>query len=262
VKRILAIFNQAGGTGKTTVTQNLAYSIKQKGFKVLTIDLDPQGSLTAFAGLEPLDQEVTIGQMLLSKEAISAMDIPIVSLDYGVDLIPSNISDSRCEIELAMIPYKEYRLKRVLEPIYDKYDFCLIDCPPALGNLSWVALATATDILIPIETQYKATKGTDGLLATIKEARQGNFGLEVLGFLPFRYDGRRGLDKRSLQIIKQELSDIAPVFEAVPTSTEMAECAEKHSPLEVRSPGHEAAKVLGSLADLLITKAGILKAAV
>lgn len=262
VERIIAIFNQAGGTGKTTVTQNLAYCLKEKGGRVLTIDLDPQGSLTAFAGLEPLDQEATIGQLLLCKENIDPDKVPIVSLDYGVDLIPSNITDSRGEIELSSMPYKEYRLKRVLEPIFDRYDFCLIDCPPALGNLSWIALATATDILIPIETQYKATKGTDGLLATIREARQGNTRLNVLGFLPFRYDGRRGLDKRSLSIIKEELSSIAPVFEAVPTSTAMAECAEKHMPLDLLSPGNDATKVLRDIATLLLGGKGEIRAAV
>ena len=184
MSNIIAVFNQAGGVGKTTLTLNLGYQLAQLDRKVLLFDLDPQGSLTEFLGVEVVEQ--TPHEALIE-------DKPLAVLEgvWDVDLVPTDIRFSNTELQLTTADYREERLKDALKPIAGDYDYCLIDCPSYLGNLTMNALVAATHILIPISTKYKSYAGADLLLQTIARVRKrGNRDLENCGFYP---DDVRGI---------------------------------------------------------------------
>lgn len=257
MKKITAVFNQAGGTGKSTLTQNLAYHLARRGHKTLTIDLDPQGSLTTFMGVDPTELNINPAEIILwdLEKDLTKKDLPILKDIQGVDLIPANLELGIAEFELSTALYRETRLKRILEPIKDDYDHVLMDCPPSLGNLSLIALCSASDVLVPIETQFKAIKGTDILMRTImKIKRAGNRELRIAGFVPFRYDSRRRLDRTCLKGIQEQLAAVAHVFNPISTSAAMAEAASESLPLAIKNPKEPNIKIFEEIADLIAGK--------
>ncbi len=243
--KIISIFNQAGGVGKTTLTMNLGYHLADLGHRVLLIDLDPQSSLTEFMlGQEAESVHETI-------EASITDDAPLAIMEkiHGMDLIPANINLSYAERQMTRLPFSELRLKQALQPAADTYDFVVIDCPPSLGELSYNALVACTHVLIPIETQYKAYLGTDKLLATISEVRQaGNRTLKIAGFVPSKYDRRTSQDERYLAAIKENLSQVATIFPVIPRAIDFANAAEASQPLAVYNAHHPALEILRDIA--------------
>ncbi len=149
--KIIALFNQSGGVGKTTLTMNLGYHLGQKKNRVLLVDIDPQASLTTFMGIDPEELERTIYESVVGEEPIY-----IIEQINGLDLVPANINLSAAELELVSSLMREVRLKNALASIADKYDFILIDCPPSLGILTVLSLVAATRVLVPIQTQFKS----------------------------------------------------------------------------------------------------------
>ncbi|MGB5710720.1 MAG: AAA family ATPase, partial [Waterburya sp.] len=126
--KIISLFNQSGGVGKSTLTMNLGYHLAEKDQKVLLIDIDPQGSLTTFMGLEPNELDKTIYNAIIFDEPL-----PIHHQLHHMDLTPANIDLSGAELELVMADLRDFRLKQALEPVQSQYDFILLDCPPSLG---------------------------------------------------------------------------------------------------------------------------------
>jgi chromosome partitioning protein len=135
MSRAIALFNQAGGVGKTTITQNLGYQLSTRGHKVLLIDLDPQASLTTFMGVDPDTLDKTLFDSLVNEEPLF-----ILPSLHGMALAPTNITLSAAEVQLVNLDFREVRLSEALDPIRNDYDFILIDCPPSLGLLSYSAL--------------------------------------------------------------------------------------------------------------------------
>jgi chromosome partitioning protein len=125
---VISLFNQAGGVGKSTLTQNLGYHLSLRHHKILLVDIDPQASLTTFMGLEPADLEKTIYDALVSEQD---EPLPLHRDLHGMDLAPANILLANAEQELIFAELREFRLKEVLGPLLDNYDFILIDCPPS-----------------------------------------------------------------------------------------------------------------------------------
>lgn len=232
MSKIIALFNQAGGVGKSTVTQNLGYHLSKRSHRVLLVDIDPQASLTCFMGLDPTELEATIYNVLVSENEESNIPLPIHQNLKTVDLIPANILLANAEQELIFAELRELRLQQVLAPIIDKYDFILIDCPPSLGMLSHISLVAAQYVLVPIQCQFKALMGTDALLKTVARVRKRlNPQLKFAGFLPTMYQAGNSLDNRTLKSIQEQLSGIAMVFSPMPRATAVAEAAEKGKPL-------------------------------
>lgn len=229
--KIIALFNQAGGVSKTTVTHNLGYHLLDRGHRVLLVDLDPQASLTTFMGLEPPDLEKTLYDALSKDEPLQ------VHKDLkGGDLAPANILLANSEQELIFAVQRELRLKDVLAPVKKRYDFILIDCPPSLGILSLIGLVAATHVLVPIETQYKAFKGTDSLLKTVARVQQKlNKALRIAGFVPTKHAARNTLNRQILEAMEEQLSPLAPVFPPLPAATALADAAKKGLPLALSS---------------------------
>jgi chromosome partitioning protein len=240
MSKIIALFNQAGGVAKSTTTLNLGYHLTERNRRVLLVDIDPQASLSCFMGLEPSELEKTIYDVLVPKNEEEDEILPIQKNLHGMDLIPANIELANAEQELIFAELRELRLKQILEPIKENYDFILIDCPPSLGILSHISLVAAQYVLVPIQCQFKALKGTDSLLQTVARIRKRlNPQLKIAGFLPTMYQASNSLDNRTLESISEQLTDVATIFPPMPRATAVAEAAEGGKPLALCSNKHK-----------------------
>jgi len=229
--KTIAVFNQAGGVGKTTITQNVGYHLGENKCRVLLVDLDPQASLTSFMGLEPSEQEITIYETLI--EESEEVSLPIHTL-YGVDFIPSNLLLANAEQQLIFSNLREFRLQQILAPVSENYDFILIDCPPSLGLLSLIALVASDGVLVPVQTQFKATVGTDSLLETVyKVKKQISSKLEIIGFIPTQYLKTNKTEQRVLELIEEQLNTVAPILSPLPRATAIAEATEYGKPFSL-----------------------------
>lgn len=245
--KTIAIFNQAGGVGKSTIAMNLGYHLVQRDLKVLLVDLDPQSSLTTFMGIDPTELETTLADVLIEEEPL-----PICSDLHGMDLVPTNIFLSGAEIQLVNLDFREVRLKEGLALVQGRYDVILIDCPPSLGLLSYSGLVAASHVLIPIETHFKAFMGTSLLLQTIgKVKKRGNPNLEIIGFLPSRFAKSNSQDQRCLQAIQDQYGDVAAVFPPVPRLTALADASEEQMPLALYDKKSKALTIFDQLADTI-----------
>jgi chromosome partitioning protein len=245
VALVITIYNQSGGVMKTSLTMNVGYQLAQRGRSVLLVDMDPQASLTVFMGLEPADLDDTVANAILENQPLG-----IHAGLHDLDLLPANIMLSAAEIQLTSVMAREWRLKRVLEPVGDRYDYILIDAPPSLGILSILSLVASTHVLIPIQTQYKSYKGTELLLDSVRQVQTHvNPDLKIAGFVPTIYAVTNAQDKAMLGAIQAQLGAIAPVFAPIPRATAFADASMEHLPLQLFSPGHPAVKVLDTIVD-------------
>ncbi len=239
MSKIIALFNQAGGVAKSTLTMNLGYHLSKRENRVLLVDIDPQASLTSFMGQEPSEIDITIYEALVPRDDEPEV-LPLHKNLHSMDLLPSNIELANAEQELIFAELRELRLSQVLEPIRDNYDFILIDCPPSLGILSHISLVAANYVLVPIQCQFKALKGTDSLLKTVARVRKRlNPKLKIAGFVPTMYQASTSLDNRTLESISEQLSEIATIFPPLPRATAVAEAAEMGKPLALCSNKHK-----------------------
>ena len=187
--RIIALCNQKGGVGKTTTTINLAASLAEYGRKVLAVDFDPQGALSAGLGIQTHDV-TTIYDLLLDTKRDPREAIVHTAVD-GLDLIPANIDLSAAEVHLVNEVAREMALARVLRPVADDYDVIIIDCQPSLGLLTVNALAASHGVIIPLEAEYFALRGVALLVETIEKVQDRiNPRLELDGILITMFDPR------------------------------------------------------------------------
>ncbi len=190
--RIVAIANQKGGVGKTTTCVNLAASLAATRRSVLLVDLDAQGNATMGCGVDKNTLEQSVCDVLL--EGVPASEVIQPALDNGFALLPSNQELTLAEVELLNEPEREYRLARALRPVVDRYDYILVDCPPALNILTVNALTAADGALIPMQCEYYALEGLTALLGTIEQIRGGaNRKLVLYGILRTMFDPRNNL---------------------------------------------------------------------
>ncbi|MBD2261048.1 AAA family ATPase [Pseudanabaena sp. FACHB-2040] len=246
---VISFFNQAGGTGKTTLAMNLGYSLAQRGQRVLLVDMDPQSSLTVFMGLQPHELEETITQSILDRAPVSILkDI------HNMDLLPSNLTLSAADVRLATAIAKETRLKKALAPVAPEYDFILVDCPPTLGVLSILSLVASTHILIPMQTQFKSFVGLDLLLGTISELQQEGVAsdLKIAGVIPNLHD-RTSQSREILEAVIEQFSGVAPVFPPIPRAVAFADASMQYLPLAAYDPKHSAVEILNVISENLET---------
>ncbi len=218
-KTTVAVINQKGGVGKTTTTINLAAYLGRSGHSVLVVDADPQGNSTSGLGLDKHNVSATLYDVLFSRAEVSNTIKPTNS--EKVFVIPSNANLAAAEFELAGEVGRELKLRQVLSRV--DYDYILIDCPPSLGLLSINALAAASDVLVPVQTEYYAMEGLSLLLDTIQKVKQAlNPNLNLLGIVLTMYDSRTSLASQVEQEVKKHFG--AKVFSAVvPRNVKLAE---------------------------------------
>lgn len=243
--RTIAVFNQAGGVGKTTLALNLGYHLAGRGLKVLLVDLDPQATLTAFLGLVPADLEVTVYDALLRRGSL-----PIHRNLAGMDLVPSNILLAGAEQELVSALNREGRLRKALDEVRAAYDVALVDCPPSLGLLAILGLAASDFVLVPVQTHFKAYLGTDQLLRTVDGVRQElNPNLKVVGFVPMQYAKGTQHDRDVLEALTAQLVERGPVLTPVPQAADFKKATVEAKPLALFNPRHPAVQVLEETAE-------------
>lgn len=192
--KIIAISNQKGGVGKTTTTVNLGVALAKLNYKVLVVDLDPQGNCTKAFGIDKFNKSISnvFSQEFVMKTAIKK------TIVKGCEIIPSDLSLAFIDASKINNPNPEYILVNALKPIQEKYDFILIDCPPSLGFLNINALTSADKVLIPVQCEYFALDGVTQILATISNIKDKyNSKIEIIGFLISMYDPR---NKVSIEI--------------------------------------------------------------
>lgn len=197
--KIISIFNQKGGVGKTTTTINLSAGVGKLGKKVLLVDIDPQGNATSGLGVEKNDKDPIIYDVLVNK--VDIKDAIRETTAENVDIIASNNELAGLEIELARVGNWEKILRDKLKGIKDEYDYIFIDCPPSLGILSIAGLVASDSVIIPIQCEYYALEGVSQLFETIKLVRKGlNPDLEIEGVVLSMFDGRTNL---SIQVVEE-----------------------------------------------------------
>ena len=210
--RIIAITNQKGGVGKTTTAMNLAGSLGVLEKKVLLIDADPQANASSGVGRNPEKIKKGLYECLI--EQASAQEYILETKSPNLNLLPANIDLVGAELELVNLEEREYRMKKVLAPIRDKYDYIIIDCAPSLGLLTLNALAAADSVIVPIQCEYFALEGLGKLLNTIKIVQQRlNNKLIIEGLLLTMYDTRLRLSNQVVEEVKQHFQNM--VFKTI-----------------------------------------------
>ncbi len=200
--QIICIANQKGGVGKTTTTVNLAACIAARKYKVLLVDLDPQGNATMGCGVDKYTLERSSCDVLLGEAQIG--ESVVRAETSGFDVLPANSDLTAAEVGLLTVAMKEKRLSLALTTSKDRYDYVLIDCPPSLNMLTVNALVAADGVIIPIQCEYYALEGLSSLLGTIKQIQSSrNSRLKIEGIVRTMHDPRNNLTNEvSSQLIK------------------------------------------------------------
>ena len=219
MSKIIAIANQKGGVGKTTTAINLGIGLVNKGYKVLLVDLDPQGNATQGLGFDADNLEITIATMLrkmISKDYVFLKDYGILHHAEGIDIMPANIELSIMETELISLFFgREKMLNTYLTMIKDDYDYILIDCMPSLNLIAINALVAADEVIIPLHAQYYSVRGLEQLLQTIGSVKSNglNSSLKISGILYTCVNDRTTSFRDIKEIISTAYGEDIRIFE-------------------------------------------------
>ncbi len=200
---VIAVANQKGGVGKTTLAFNLGVALENLGHRVLLVDNDPQGNLTSYGGREIPDDQLTTDEVYLSKSIPSVRADQLFCLTSRLALLPSDQMLSGVEYYLMSRPQRDQVLRTQLEPILGGFDFVLIDNPPSLNLLTINGLMAAEKILVPVQPEYFSLEGISQLQTTLDDLKRWKPSLDYLGFVANIFDNRRKLNSDVLNTLSQ-----------------------------------------------------------
>jgi chromosome partitioning protein len=205
--QVIAFANQKGGVAKTTTTLNLAVAFTEQGYRVLAVDLDPQGNLTMSQGMDPDAVERSMFDVL-----VHHLPIDDVIRHVEIDIAVSSIDLAGAELALSSMIGRERALQKALMPVRDRYDFVLIDTPPSLGLLTINALTASDSVIVPVQCEYLSLRGLVQLETTLSMIRENlNPTVEIRGILPTMFDNRTLHGREAVEMLRENFGDL--VFE-------------------------------------------------
>ncbi len=252
---VIAMCNQKGGVGKTTSTINLGAALAECGRRVLLVDLDPQGALSAGLGVPHYELAHTVHNLLVEPR-VGIDEVLIQTRVEDLDLVPSNIDLSAAEIQLVNEVGREQTLGRALRPVLDRYDYVLIDCQPSLGLLTVNALACSDAVIIPTECEFFSLRGLALLTDTVDKVRDRlNPKLSIRGILVTRFDNRTVNAREVMARVLERFGDL--VFDTVITRTvRFPETTVAGEPITSWAPKSAGAQAYRGLAREVINRFG------
>ena len=251
--RVIAMCNQKGGVGKTTTTLNLGAALAEYGRRVLLVDLDPQGALSAGLGVQAHELDRTIYNLMLERNT-TITDVLVPTRIPGLDLLPANIDLSAAEVQLINEVGREHTLARALRPMLHEYDYVLIDCQPSLGLLTVNALACAHGVIMPVAAEFFSLRGVALLVDTIEKVTDRiNPDLAIDGVLVTMFDGRTVHARDVVAMLVQRFAD--DVYDTVIARTvKFPETTVAGEPITSYAPTSPAAEAFRALAREVIAR--------
>jgi chromosome partitioning protein len=260
---VIAIANQKGGVGKTTLTRELSACCALRGFQTLIIDCDPQGNLTQ-SWVDSNIYEVTLSHVLIEPETINGRKSEPISLSdtiietpiKNLDLVPADIRLARFELQP---DYLTHRLKNQVEIIHPSYDFIFLDCPPQLGKLLTTALYSAEYVLVPCAADAMGLPGLSDLAYTIQQIKNNvNGNIKMLGAVMNLYKASRNLSAEARIAVEEAVDMVGHVFDTnLHDYSKIAEAPSQRMPAVLYAPNHKASEQLENLTDEVLEKLNV-----